>query len=545
MELPRLQEIKLPRLIVPRDLSHVVCYEIHGFSDASEAAYAAAVYLRSDVVTGEAVVKLVAAKTKVAPLKIISLPRLELCGALLVARLMKRIQEALNLKLDLYGWTDSTVALSWIRGAPSKWKVFVGNRVSEIQDIVCPANWRHCPSVDNPADCATRGIASSELISHPIWYSGPQWLKKSPSSWPSQIVYDLKGSQEEQVTTHVTVNVLQTSRESIFDLFPYSSLIKIVRVLTWCRRWLTMRHQRSTKCLSLTTEEMKDSLNLLIKEAQKTEFAEEIESLQKEHCVSRRSKLVSLCPFLDGDLLRVGGRLNLGKLPYDQKHPIFLPKKACYNESDHTARAFEKSACWSTIVTIYATSKIFDNRNERSGETIREQLCQVQTTKSRMPAAVNECTTKRPKERITSQRAFLTTGIDYAGPILLKTGRGRGTRNEKAWLFVCFAVKAVHIELVSSLSTEAFLAALKRFVSRRGKPSKIYSNNGTNFVGGSKELKELYRLVRSKDHNERVSESVHHDENGILHLKGGVILEDCGKRALRASSTIYAESLAT
>ncbi|XP_028516813.1 uncharacterized protein LOC114575668 [Exaiptasia diaphana] len=104
-----------------------------------------------------------------------------------------------------------------------------------------------------------------------------------------------------------------------------------------------------------------------------------------------------------------------------------------------------------------------------------------------------------PKERITSQRAFLTTGIDYAGPILLKTGRGRGTRNEKAWLalFVCFAVKAVHIELVSSLSTEVFLAAPKRFVSRRGKPSKIYSDNV---------------VQRSKDHNERVSESVHHDE---------------------------------
>lgn len=102
-----------------------------------------------------------------------------------------------------------------------------------------------------------------------------------------------------------------------------------------------------------------------------------------------------------------------------------------------------------------------------------------------------------PERRITSSRAFSTTGVDYAGPFVIKLQPGRGTKTSKCYvaLFVCFTTKALHLELVSSLSSDAFLAALRRFVARRGRCAHLYSDCGTNFVGANKELRDLHKSV--------------------------------------------------
>ncbi|GFT84604.1 integrase catalytic domain-containing protein [Trichonephila clavipes] len=112
-----------------------------------------------------------------------------------------------------------------------------------------------------------------------------------------------------------------------------------------------------------------------------------------------------------------------------------------------------------------------------------------------------------PKHRVTLERPFFSCGIDYAGPVLIKCNKGRGTKSTKGYiaLFVCLATKAVHIEAVGDLTTDSFIAALRRFSARRGAPRHIYSDNGTNFVGARRKLDEIRKLWLSLPTNEAIS----------------------------------------
>lgn len=166
--LPLLNSLRIPRSIDYHD--HEGRVEFHGFSDASSRAYAAAVYLRATGDDGTSSVHLLVAKTKVAPVRPVSIPRLRLYGALLVARLLCATADGLGLNdTPIIAWSDAAVVLAWIRSHPSRWKPFVANRVAELQTLVPPNNWKYVASADNPADAATRGINPAELATLKIW----------------------------------------------------------------------------------------------------------------------------------------------------------------------------------------------------------------------------------------------------------------------------------------------------------------------------------------------------------------------------------------
>ncbi|GFV40465.1 pro-Pol polyprotein [Trichonephila clavipes] len=188
LELPFLSELKIPRKILDSsgDSSEV---QIHTFSDASQKAYGAAAFLRvkhKDRVS----VDLVTSKSRVAPLKRLSLPRLELMGALLAARLAKEVKKILDQKCSTraFFWTDSQVTLHWIKGPNHRWKPFVANRVREIQSLTDPNSWFHCSGKDNPADLLTRGISVDALTTNSKWWNGSSFLR--------QIDFQTKGLDE-------------------------------------------------------------------------------------------------------------------------------------------------------------------------------------------------------------------------------------------------------------------------------------------------------------------------------------------------------------
>ena len=153
----------IQRCHFPKDC-YIISTEVHGFSDASEDAYAAVVYLRMIDTKGDVHVSIVMSKTKVAPIKRLTIPRLELCGAHLLSQLLSHIKSLYLIPLNrVFAWTDSTIVLDWLVGNPRRFKVFVGNRVSNIIDSILADNWKHVRGDDNPADCASRGLFPSEL----------------------------------------------------------------------------------------------------------------------------------------------------------------------------------------------------------------------------------------------------------------------------------------------------------------------------------------------------------------------------------------------
>ena len=169
IELPALSRKCIPRCQFPKE-ANVVSIQVHGFSDASENAYAGVVYLRMVDSSGDVHTSLVMSKTKVSPIKRLSIPRLELCGAQVLAQLIQHAKEVFQLPLsDIFAWTDSTIVPAWLAGNPRRFKTYVGNRVSAIVDQIPPDRWNHVAGTENPADCASRGLFPLELLEHELW----------------------------------------------------------------------------------------------------------------------------------------------------------------------------------------------------------------------------------------------------------------------------------------------------------------------------------------------------------------------------------------
>ena len=327
-ELSELQRCSIQRSYFPKE-TDIVNLQLHGFSDASERAYAGVVYIRGVDSTGVTHVSLVISKTKVAPIKRMTIPRLELCGALIVARLLNHMSDVLNIPKDnIYAWTDSQTVLGWLRGDPRCFKVFVGNRVSEILELTPPKAWRHIVSQHNPADCASRGLYPSQLVDHIQWWQGPDWLRLPEPEWPATeqaIIHD----PTEECTTNVDHLVLHTSVRSpaLPILSRVSSYSRLIRITAWVFRFIHNSRNQPPQLGALTTSELKEAEVHWFQEAQRSAFSQELKTLRKNKPLPRTSKLITFRPFIDDQgLLRVGGRLQLGRLAYAKQHPILLPR---------------------------------------------------------------------------------------------------------------------------------------------------------------------------------------------------------------------------
>ena len=477
---------------------HTVSMQLHGFSDASEVAYAGVVYLRSVDTRGNVHVSLVMAKTKVAPIKRLTMPRLELCGALITARLLHHVSQVLQVSAT-FAWTDSTVVLSWLKGNPRRFKTFVGNRISEIMELAPPEQWRHVPGSLNPADCASRGLYPSDLAQHHMWWDGPEWLSGPEADWPSAPPLDRSPvpSEEKEIASEAAVALLATPIE--LPLFvKISNYVHLKRVTAWMLRFIHNCRARVKSAQPgnghLKTSELIAAEELWIASAQSTDFPEEITAIRSGKEIPK-SKLSPFRPILDSHgLLRVGGRQDLSEQSFAKRHPLVLSAKNPLTRKIIEAEHLRLLHAGPTLVAASLARRfhIIGGRTAIRSITRSCIICRRVAAKPRPPLLG-----QLPTDRLDPGHVFDRVGVDYAGPIMVKSGSVRRPTLTKSYVcvFVSFTVKAVHLEPVSDLTTEAFLATLRRFIARRGKPSVIWSDHGTNFVGASRELRELFTFL--------------------------------------------------
>ena len=326
-QLQSLSRVHIPRCYFPKDVQ-VTSLQLHGFCDASEDAYAGVVYLRMEDTDGNIHVALVASKTRVAPLKRLTILRLELCGAQLLTKLLYHVRNTLNILIeDVTAWTDSTIVVHWLDGSPHRFKAYVGNCVSFIISHIPSTNWKHVRGEQNPADCASRGSYPDEHVQNELWWHGPPWLKQVPSDWPRQIeTLPAESSyHQKELCLHVTL----TTKEPIIPFDRLSSYNTLIRITSWVMRFVRNLKKNDVPLKSvLTVREFVEAETYWTSISQNESFGSELKSLISKDSLPSNSSILSLHPFIDPQgVLRVGGRKQESKLAYSRMHPIILDGK--------------------------------------------------------------------------------------------------------------------------------------------------------------------------------------------------------------------------
>ncbi|UYV78569.1 hypothetical protein LAZ67_16002030 [Cordylochernes scorpioides] len=391
--------------------------EIHVFGDSSKRDYATVAFLRS-VQDGVVQVSLLAAKTRVAPLKSITIPRRELLACLLSARLTTSIVRALARPIKTIFWSDSPTALSWII-TKHEWSIFVSNRVNEIRSSTNIDDLRFVPGTLNPADLPARGCYAPQFI-FSKWWEGPQWLRESEDKWPKQ-----KPIPNEELAN--------------------------LRVLAWVLRFIKILKREEIQGKTLSMHEVVQAEKVLIRLIQR-------DSLEKGQISHLKTKVQSDKPVL---------------LPCD--HPI----------TEQLIRETHSNNCHAGV--HFLLSKLREKFwILKARKTIKRVVRGCIICRRHEEKAYTIPCAPLPKDRLFMGRPFEVTGVDLMGPLYLKNG-------QKIWitLFTCAVYRAVHLELVEGLDATNFILALERFIHRRGRPVKIYSDNGTNFKRTNRLLTNL------------------------------------------------------
>nr|CAI5847092.1 unnamed protein product [Callosobruchus analis] len=280
--------------------------------------YAAATYFRINDIRGNCELRFICGKSKVAPLKPLSIPRVELLADCLLADLVSLIKDSYSnfvVTDDTYAWSDAIRALHWITSRPYRWKVFVANCTSYIQDRTPTTCWRYVPSSENPADCASRGLF-------------PTWLTVNQDAWPTTSFLESSAPQaltEEKALSMSTF--VDTSSSGIFEnlLHRFSSLTKILLIITYVRRVIKNKSFSSSANGILTPLEIENILQNVILFVQREQFSSLFCSVEANRLLPKQFR--KLAVFIDSlGILRVGGRLKNSDPSFDSKHPILLPK---------------------------------------------------------------------------------------------------------------------------------------------------------------------------------------------------------------------------
>lgn len=489
-----LKDFSIPRMFVSSSLCSTAydSYELHVFADASEKAIGAVAYLRSVRANGSSDVGFVMGKAKVSPQHGHTIPRLELCAAVLAVELYEHVMDNLDQTLNVVKfYTDSKVVLGYIFNQTRRFYIYVENRINRIRRSTLPEQWNFVPTSINPADQATRSVAAEDIGSS-SWINGPtNFLNRDTQTVCSESdnnLVDPDSDKEIRPVVSVFKSEIETPTTMLVDkITKFSKWTSLVRAITVLRRAIKARSQK----VKSKVDSIKETEEFLIRTVQMDSYRQDIECLRNGMNLRKSSSIVSLDPFLDdNDILRVGGRLNKSNwIPYEEKNPILLPGKS------HLA----------IIIVEHFHSQVKHQGRHFTEGAVRSAGFWITGLKRLVSSVIHRCVTCRklrgrlevqhmadlPPDRIEPTPPFTNVGVDAFGPWTVVHRRTRGgCANSKRWaiLFTCLTTRAIHIEVVDEMSSSAFINAVRRFIAIRGKVKLFRSDRGTNFVGATDAL---------------------------------------------------------
>jgi hypothetical protein len=467
-------------------MSEATDCELHVFSDASETGYGACAYVRmtlEDVVT----TTLIMGKSRLAPLKATTIPRLELTAAMLASRVRAFVEDELNVKFKrIVMWTDSTITLAYIYNTTSRYKAFVANRLVTIHELTSVDEWRYVPTQHNPADLASRGFAATDDRAMARWLTGPEFLRLPVECWPeSPSLTPLLADDPETKHTITCATEATAADDDVMlriarHFSSWERAVRAVALLQRCMKWL--RNKEKKVADPLTPSELNAAELTLLISMQQRHFPKEYADSTARGQVAKNSRLISLDPHMKDGLLCTGSRLrftsrsmSVAILPHKDPVTTLLIRRA-HLDNGHVGTeqvlAILRNRFW-----------IIKGRSAVRAEVSRCVPCRRQKaplcTQQMAPVAEAQTQIREPP--------FSSVGIDYFGPFYVK--QGRGTAKRYGCIFTCLTTRAVHLEVAHSLDTNSLLAAISRFIARRGPPKILHSDQGTNMTSADKELR--------------------------------------------------------
>ena len=498
IEIAQLNHFKLPRCY-KSSCSDVKTAELHLFADGSNIAYGAVAYLRHTYISDVISTSIVMAKSKLTPLNRTSLktvPRIELNAAKLAVQLYETLNIELGEYMEIHSvkfWTDSRAVLQYLNSEKGQFKTHVANRISYIRSKTNINDWNHVPGQENPADLLSRGVSDvAAFIQDNKWLKGPSFLSKCQSEWPYKLQLEpvdeadpeLKKKQYALKTTLIedpnnSLNTLINSTSNLFKLK--------CRIATMIRLKKILLHEPYEKS-KITISELKAAEIELFRIVQKTYFSDIIELIKNDREIPAKNYLKGFDLFMDSDgIIRVGGRLRRAPIPYDAKHPILL----------HGASNIVKLMTLECHKNIGHMGKetMLANLKQRFhiiaiGKLVKRITKSCVICKKVQGKAMTQMMADLPEKRtLNNLPPFTHTATDLFGPFYVKMGRGNKQVKRYGVIFSCLTTRAIHIEVAHSLDTNSYINSLRRFISRRGKPVSMLSDNGTNLCAADKELK--------------------------------------------------------
>uniref|UniRef100_A0A8D8QW11 Integrase catalytic domain-containing protein n=1 Tax=Cacopsylla melanoneura TaxID=428564 RepID=A0A8D8QW11_9HEMI len=485
-DVQRIPSYSLPRVLFDTTSSSI--FELHGFSDACQKAYSATIYLRCQT-NSKIDTKLVFSKVRVAPTKEITLPRLELLGALITYRSLEFVNKSLGLNIRrFFLWCDNQCVLHWIN-SNKVLPTFVQNRVKEIRSNKLNLNFKYVPTECNPADIACRSQSASSLKNNSLWWEGPDWLSKIEENWPNVNFENLPRTgieddhQEIELVTTDKINLIATKPVPI-DETKFHSFARLVNVTAYVLKFISVVKTKQGRG-PITLEEYNESKTQWLKYLQRKHFASTISSLELN---KKDSLTLNLGLELSNGLLVCKGRFVELQIDGKNSFPVLLPRK------DHVTN----------IIVHDIHKKVFHlGTNQTLGELRLEYW--VPNGRAEVKSILKQCPicnkfrsgpyatpefSLYPAYRLNKNIAFTYTGIDYFGPLNIK--EGKKLRHVWCLIFTCLTVRAVHFELVDSLNTTDLLLAFRRFFALRGGCQEVLSDNGTQFHLFKKTMDSIY-----------------------------------------------------